>query len=226
MLRVAFDQKQRRLHDNVLVLGGHVEEAVNNSIEVVRLRDTQKTMHLIANSKNIRRKCATIESELLAVLSTQQPMAGDLRTLACLLQVALELERISNHAKEIASINLKLGGDKLFTPISDMLYMARLACSMLHKSLEAFANQDVELARAIPQADDEVDSLYQRIHQELLTSMRVDRAVFGQAVYLSQVGHHLERVADRAINICEWVIFAATGEMKELNTDYSQVYGQ
>ncbi len=217
MLRHVFEQKQRRLQDAVLVLGGHVEDALRHSVEAVRQKNVDAARNLIANSRNISRKCAAIEADTLALLATQQPMAGDLRILATTLEVALELERIGSHAREIAGVNLKQSNLNLFDSFAEIDDMAKLAENMLHRALEAFARQDVELARAVPCQDDRVDDLYRQIHRHILAQIKAHPGAVAQAIYLSHVGHHLERVGDRATNICEWVVFAITGAMKELN---------
>lgn len=219
MLRNGFEQKQQRLRDDVLVLGSYVVEALLESVQVVEQRNSQKAMHLIKNNRNINKKCEVIEKGTLALLSTQQPMAGDLRALASIMQVALELERISDHAKEIAEVNLKLGENNLAFSLQNIKYMAKLSRIMLDDALAAFARQDVALAKGVPEQDDAIDNLYRRIHQDVISAIAADRDTIAQAIYLSHIGHHLERVGDRATNICEWVVFAATGEMKELNTN-------
>ena len=220
MSRQLFEQKQRRLRDEVLVLGGHVEDALRNAVNVFQQHDDiQFAVNLIANNRNINRKCAAIETETLALLATQQPMAGDMRTLASILEVALELDHIADHTKEIAGVKIKLGRERLLDTFSDINYMVQLAATMLRQSLDAFARLDANLARTIPCQDDEIDRLYAQLHQRLLNTIRLDQKNIGQAIYLSLVGHHLERVADRSTNICEWVVFAVTGEMKELNVN-------
>lgn len=217
MLRQTFEQKQQRLRDDVLILGSHVEEVLTDTITAFKHRDLDQAMHLIANGRTISRKCTAIEANTLALFATQQPMASDLRFLATVLEVALELERIGDHGKEIAAINLKLGEETLLDPFSHIVRMARAAGNMLHLSLEAFAKQELALAQCVPAQDDEVDELYERVYQQLMALIRTDQNAIVQAVYLSQVAHHLERVADRTTNICEWVVFAITGVMKELN---------
>ena len=219
MLRQGFEQKQQHLRDDVLVLGSYVELALMDSVQVIEQRDHQRAQHLIKNNRNINRKCGSIQSNILSLLATQQPMAGDLRYLAAMLQIALELERVSDHAKEIAQVNLKLREKTLICPLDDIKYMAKLAGKMLNRALEAFARQNVDLARAVPYQDDEIDGLYLRIHQQVLTATQADPDIIAQVIYLSHVGHHLERVGDRATNICEWVVFVVTGQMKELNVN-------
>jgi phosphate transport system protein len=146
-------------------------------------------------------------------------MAGDLRTLAAVLEIATELERIGDYAKGIARINLMMGEKPLLKPLIDIPRMAVKVRDMLHRALDAFIRRDVALARAIPAEDHEVDDLYNQVYRELLTYMMADPRTIDRATHLLWVAHNLERAADRVTNICERVIFTVTGEMKELDTD-------
>ena len=134
MPRTAFDERQRRLQDDVLILGGMLKRLCKGPFEVVKKHDFKRSRYLIANRRNISRKCNSIETEILALLATQQPMAGDLRKLATTLEVALELERIGDHAKEIAGVNLKIGEGQPENSLVEISKMARLAGGMLNRS--------------------------------------------------------------------------------------------
>jgi phosphate transport system protein len=167
----------------------------------------------------INEKRFAIESEALTLIATQQPMAGDLRVIAAVLEIAHELERMGDYAKGIAKINLMMGDEPLLKPLIDVPLMAEKARSMLHQALEAFVRRDVDLARAIPKQDDEVDALYNQVYRDLLALMMQNPRDIDRATYLLWVAHNLERTADRVANICERVIFMVTGEMMEMDVD-------
>ena len=167
---------------------------------------------------HINEKRYAIENEALTLIATQQPMAGDLRTLAAILEIASELERMADYAKGIANIAVMIGAEGLIKPLVDIPRMADKACDMLHRSLEAFLRQDVEAARAIPKEDVEVDALYEQIYRELITYIMADPKAIDQATRLTWVAHNLERVADRVGNICERIVFSITGHGEELDT--------
>jgi phosphate transport system protein len=112
-----------------------------------------------------------------------------------------------------------MGDEPLLKPLIDVPRMAEKARDMLHRALEAFVNRDVELARAIPKEDDEVDALYNQVYRELLTLMMGNPRDIDRATYLLWVAHNLERTADRVANICERVIFMVTGEFIEMDVD-------
>jgi phosphate transport system protein len=218
MLRQTFERDLLRLKDEVLVLDSMVERAITQSVNLLKRRDLEGARRLIAEDMRINEKRFAIEADCLTLIATQQPMAGDLRTIAAILEIATELERIGDYAKGIAKINLMMGHEAPLKPLVDIPRMAEKALDMLHRSLDAFVRQDLALARAIPKEDDEVDALYNQVYRELLTIIMGDPRTIDQANYLLWVAHNLERTADRVTNICERVVFTITGEMAEMDT--------
>jgi phosphate transport system protein len=225
MTRRTFDQELERLEGEVLALGSMVEEALVKSIETLKKRDFAGSRLLIAGDRAINERRYAIEEDTVTLIATQQPMAGDMRLLAAILEIVTELERMGDYAKGIARINLMIGEQPLVKPLVDLPVMAEKARDMLHRALQAFVRRDVELARAIPQTDDEVDALYNQIYRELITYILEDPHVIEQANHLMWAAHNLERTADRVINLCERVVFTVTGEIAELNGDESGIEG-
>lgn len=215
--RKVFEQALNRLQDDVLVLGSMVEEALIESVKVLKDRDMEASHRLIAYDDRINEKRFAIENSTLTLIATQQPMASDMRTLAAVLEIVTELERIGDYAKGICKINLMIGPGPLIKPLIDVPRMVDRVTEMLHNSLDAFVKRDIDLARAIPAADDEVDSLYNQVYRELLTLIMSDPSRMDQATYLLWVAHNLERAGDRVVNICERIVFTVTGNMKEMN---------
>lgn len=220
MVRTAFDKSIRRVVDDVLVLGSMVETALGNAVETLKNRDLRRARRIIEQDREINRRRFSIEADALAIMATQQPMAGDLRTLAAVLEIITELERIGDYAKGISKITLLLGTELPVKPLIDLPIMADKALDMLHRALDAFVRRDIELARAIPQEDDDVDALYNQVNRELITYIIADPAKLERANYLLWAAHNLERAADRVTNICERVVFTVTGEMDELDTHF------
>jgi phosphate transport system protein len=194
-----------------------VEGMIKDSVEVLKRRDFNGSRRLIEYDRQVNHKRFAIEHDTLTLIATQQPMAGDMRTLAAILHIASELERIGDYAKGIAQINLMIGEGALVKPLIDVPRMAERACDMLHRALDAFDQRDIELAAAIPVDDDIVDELYTQVHHELLLIIMASPAKMNQANYLLWAAHNLERVADRVVNICERVIYTVTGEMVEFS---------
>lgn len=218
MLRETFERQMQHLEDEVLVLGSMVEKAILDSVEALRQRDVSASQRIMAADGLVNEKRFAIEDGVLVLIATQQPMARDLRTLAAMLEIATELERMGDYAKGISKISLMLGEGPLIKPLIDIPRMAEKACDMLHRSLDAFVRQDVALARAIAKEDDIVDALYNQVYRELMTYIIADPSMLEKANYLLWVAHNLERAADRVTNICERVVFTATGELGELDT--------
>jgi len=221
MMRQTFDQQLNRIQDEVLTLGSMVEEALVRSVETLKQRDFIGSRRLIAGDRVINERRYAIEQDAISLIATQQPMAGDMRLLAAILEIVTELERIGDYAKGIARINLMIGEQPLIKPLIDLPAMAQKAQEMLHAALVAFIERDVEAARSIPERDDEVDGLYNQVYRELITYILEDPHLIEQANMLMWAAHNLERTADRVINLCERVIYAVTGELAELDTDDS-----
>ena len=209
----------------MLALGSLVEKALLDSVRVLKYRDLKRGRRLIADDRMINERRYAIEADTLALIAMQQPMAGDLRTLAAILEIVTELERIGDYAKGIARINERIGEEPLIKPLVDLPKMADQAQDMLHQALDAFVRRDVELARAIPARDDVVDDLYKQVYRELIALVIADPAKIEQSNYLLWAAHNLERAADRVTNICERVVFTVTGELAELDGKEPRIAG-
>lgn len=216
-MRETFERELRRLQDELLSMGSLVEEALLESVEVLRRRDAAGAQRLVAQDSLLNERRFAIEGAALVLIATQQPMAGDLRAIAAVLEIATELERIGDYAKGIGRISLMIGDQPLLKPLVDIPAMARTAAGMLRQALDAFVRRDVALARAIPRQDVEVDRLYDQVYRDLLERIVADPQIIDRATHLLWVAHNLERAADRVTNICERVVFTVTGEMTELD---------
>jgi phosphate transport system protein len=217
VIRKTFEHELQQLRDDVLVLGSMVEQAVLDAVEALRTRNLESARNILEQDKKINEKRFAIENKVMILIATQQPMAHDLRLLASTMEVITELERMGDYGKGIATINLRMGDQPLLKPLIDIPRMAQKGTDMLHRALKAFVNEDVEVARAIPAEDDEVDALYGQIYHELMMFVIQDPNNIERANYLLWTAHNLERLADRVTNICERTIFIATGELQELN---------
>jgi len=134
-----------------------------------------------------------------------------------LLHIVVELERMGDYAEGIAKISLSMGDAPPLKPLIDIPRMAEKATTMLNDSIDSLLNRDMVKANAVCQADDEVDDLYDQVYRELLTFMIGDPDTIQRATYLLWVAHDLERIADRATNIAERVIFLVSGKLVEIN---------
>ena len=215
-LRVGLERSLKELTDGMLALGSMVEQAIELAVDSLKRRDRELAEQIIKDDDLIDQKRFELEEECIRLLATQQPMAHDLRLLVAVLNIIVELERMGDYAEGIARINILMGDEPLLKPLVDVPRMAEKARSMLRRSLDAFLREDVEESKQICRDDDEVDVLYDQVFRELLTYMIQDPKNIQRATYLVWVAHDLERIADRATNIAERVVFAVTGKMEDI----------
>ena len=217
MTRTALERQLAEIQEDMLVLAGMVESAIDRGIQALRNRDAELAREIIADDIKINRRRYETEERCLELIATQQPMAGDLRTIAAILYIIVDLERMGDHAEGIAKIALTLADEPPLKPYIDIPRMAQIATRMLMGSLEAFKHRDAARARAICNEDDEVDALYDQVYRELVTYMLQDSKTIDRATHLTWVAHNLERIADRVTNICERVVYLVEGKIEELN---------
>lgn len=218
-IRTALNREESRIKDDILRMGSMVESAIDRAVAALKQRDAALAQQVIDDDKTINQMRFKIEDACLVLIATQQPTAGDLRSIVASTHIAVELERMADHATGIAKITLRMLDQPLLKPLIDVPIMANVVKEMTRGALDAFLKADVALARQVATRDDEVDELYQQIFRELLTYMLEDPKNISRATFLLWVAHNLERIGDRATNLCERTIFVATGQLRELNVD-------
>lgn len=219
MPRETLDRKLDKLQDDALILGSMVQEAIQAAVTALYARDLQRARQIIEADGKINAKRFQVEDECLVLMATQSPMARDVRTVAAILEIATDLERMGDYGKGISKINLLLGPTPRVMPPPELQRMADKTCDMLRRALDAFVARDVDTAEAIPDEDDEVDNLYNKVYRDLLDLIIADPSRTDDATNLLWAAHNLERAADRVTNICERVVFTVTGRMTELDMD-------
>jgi phosphate transport system protein len=219
MTRRLFDLELNQLQDDVLMMGSMVIQALRDAVDVLKRQDVEGGQRLIDGDAVINNKRFNIEMRVLTLIATQQPMAGDLRLLAAILEIVTELERIGDYAKGIGKITMLLGREPLMKPMVDIPKMCDKVLDMLRRALDAFVEQDLEVARTLPSEDDEVDDLYNKVQRDLLDILLEKPALMERANYILWAAHNLERAADRVTNICERIIFTVTGELVEMDAN-------
>ena len=221
-IRTALNREESIIKDDILRMGSMVESAIDRSVAALKQRDAALAQQIIDDDKKVNQLRFKIEEECIALIATQAPTAGDLRAVIGATHIAVELERMGDHATGIAKITLRMLDQPLLKPLIDVPIMAGVVKEMTRTALDAFVRGDVELARSVALRDDEVDQLYQQIFRELLTYMLEDPKNISRATFLLWVAHNLERIGDRAVNLCERAIFITTGQLGELNTEANQ----
>jgi phosphate transport system protein len=217
-MRTVFHKRLRQIQDEILVMGSMVGKAILRSVEALKDRDINLAQHIIDDDLLINKKRFEIEERCIELIATQQPMAIDLRTIAAILNIITEIERIGDYAVGIARIVILIGGEPPLKPLVDIPLMAEKTTDMLNRSLDAFINRNAEAAKKIAKEDDMIDNLYDQVFRELLIIMAEDPKTITRATRLIWTAHNLERAADRITNICERVVFIVTGKMEEISS--------
>ena len=210
--------EQRHFHEELsqvkvrlLTMSGEAEAALATAVEALLERDHEKAEAVIVGDHVIDQMEVEIEEMCLNLLALQQPMARDLRMLMAALKISNDLERVGDHAVNIAQSAKRVAPTRTVTPEPEIQEMARLAGDMLSDALEAFIRGDANAARALVKRDDKVDALHRSLFRVLLTYMMEDPHIIGTGMELSLVSRNLERIADLATNIAEDVVFLVDG---------------
>jgi phosphate transport system protein len=217
LLRAHFDHELAELREAVLVLGSRTRQAVAEGLQAFLDNDPDLVSEVIAGDEVINGLRYQIEQECYALLAREQPVAGDMRTIVTALTIVTELERIADHGKKIARICRRTAGEPRPVPLGAIAQLGGMALSMLDDALAALAARDPDAARAVSARDDEVDALYKQTFNVTLSYMLENARAISAGTHLIQVAHELERVADRATNVAERVIYAVCGELVDLN---------
>ncbi len=215
MLRLDLDRQLGQLQQEVVSLAEIVDKATMRAVDALKRRDLVESQQVVQEDDYIDQKRYEIEDRCIDLIATQQPMARDLRAIIALLHITVELERMGDYAEGIAKISLLMGEEAPLKPLIDIPRMADKATLMLRNSIDSLVSRDVVKANQVLQDDDEVDDLYDQVYRELLVYMLQDPQTIQRATYLLWAAHDLERIADRATNIAERVIYLVTGKMVE-----------
>jgi phosphate transport system protein len=214
MTRGTFDKSLSELQQELLKMGSMVEEAIHLAVESLAKQSQNLARQIIDGDDAIDNLTERIEEECIRLIALQQPLARDLRVVTTVWRIAADLERIADHATNIAEITERIGTEPLIKPLYDIPKMAELAEGMVRNSLQAFVEHDVAAAKANCLQDDQVDRIYESILNELTDFILKDanRSQVVQSMNLLFVARYLERVADHATNIGERVIYLVTGQ--------------
>jgi phosphate transport system protein len=200
------------IKERLLAMGALAESMIHKSIRGLVERDEALVQAVLAHEEEMDLFCIEIDDRCFTQLALRQPMASDLRFLVASIKINSDLERIGDQAVSIALRARALIREPELKPLIDIPRMAELAREMVRKALDAFVRRDIELARSVIEADDEVDGLRDQVFRELLVYMMGDAATIPRALALILISRNLERIADHATNIAEDVIYIVRGE--------------
>lgn len=197
------------LKEQLLRMGGRAEAIVLKAVEALRRHDEVLAREVFADDKQVDQLELDIDARCVGLLALQQPMAGDLRFITAALKISNDLERVGDHAVNIAGSATRLAREPELQPLGDITQMAEKSSAMLHEALDAFVRRDSDAARRLCLRDDEVDQLNRQVFRDLLAFIRDDPRTAPRAMELILVARNLERVADLATNVAEEVVFIA-----------------
>jgi phosphate transport system protein len=215
--RTHFDQELEQLKSGVFRMGSMVEQAIGQSMEALVQRDNTLARAVIAGDQELNELHRDLRERAFMIMATQQPVARDLRLIFSFQHMVIELERMGDHAVNIARGAIRLNDMPQLKPYVDLPKMASLVQSQVHDVLGAVIDADQDRARGIAERDDEVDAIYRSLWEELVGYMIKDPTNVQRAAILLFIAKDLERIADRVTNIAEDVVFLHTGHIVELS---------
>lgn len=213
-IRNKYEAELAQVFDKLVTMCRETERAIDRSITALVMRDAALSRAVIKEDKNIDRLEHEIEQDCLKILLMEHPVASDFRDVSAALKMITDLERIADQAADISELALGFGNEKYIKEPEHIAEMAKLATAMVKDSVESYINRDVELARSLDGRDDRVDELFETVKNDLVALIRLDGANADQAILFMMIAKYLERIADHAVNIGEWVEYAATGYHK------------
>ena len=213
--RNSFDQELRLLHLDLIKMGSMAEEAIEQSIHALLHRDNPLAESIVRGDNQVDDMEKQIEARCLALIIKEQPVAGDLRKVSSALKMVTDLERIGDNAADIAEISLLIEGNHIENIIRHIPQMAQASVKMVHESIDAFVRSETTLAKRVIESDNVVDELFCKVKDELKDAIKQGKDAGDNAADFLMIAKYLERIADHAVNICEWVLFAETGIHKD-----------
>ena len=217
MVRNQYEQELEELKKSIIKLGSMVDAIIRDAVVSLKDMDAALAQSVIEKDVEVDDLACDIEKACLRLIALQQPMAVDLRTIATALKIQIDLERMGDLAVDIARVTIYSKGEPPVKPLIDIPRMSDMTREMLGSAIRAFHDSDSDLAYATAEMDDLVDGLYDQVRRELLTYLVEDPKKLTNISHLLFVSKYLERIGDHAVNICESVIYMATGDRVHLN---------
>jgi phosphate transport system protein len=222
-LRLTFDKELADIQVDLLKMRELVDQAISLSLKSLAEGDIPLAKQIIDDDEKINQMRLQIEEASLALIATQQPTATDLREVIAIMNIVVDIERMGDYAKGVATTVITIGDEPLLKPLIDLPKMVEIARKMLKDSVDALLDKDVDRAKEIAIRDDEIDVLYRMIMDELVEIMAERPDSVQRANMLLWCAHNIERIGDRATNIAERAVFVSTGVMEELNIKEEEI---
>lgn len=208
-LREKYDNDLVRLEDSVRAMGQSVQNALRDAVATLTSHDAASARHIIENDRAVDEQERDIEHLCMTLLLRQQPIASDLRQVSGALKMVTDLERMGDHAADIAEVGLALKPEAVFS--EGLRRMARNALEMERQTLEAFLERDLNKADQVIKADDGQDAQFEAVKQDLAIRLAADPGGADETLDLLMIAKYMERLSDHAVNVAEWARFCQTG---------------
>ncbi len=219
MTRGSQDIRVRNINKELIEMANLVEKQICESLLTLKNYDLEKADQIIKDDDKVDEMQKRIEEECIKFIATEQPLATDLRRVFTASKIVTDLERMADHAVDICKITKRIGGEieSLEGSSSELWEMDKKVRMMIKSAIEAYINEDNELAYKICESDDEIDAFYKSLFTSLINTIKVDENLIQKGTQLLFVIKYLERIGDHVTNICEWTIFSKTGVYVDLN---------
>ncbi|MEQ1821985.1 MAG: phosphate signaling complex protein PhoU [Fimbriimonadaceae bacterium] len=214
--RSHFEEELEELRNSLLKMGGLADRSVADAMTALSERSVELAEVVIDFDDQIDDLDIAIEAQCMRMIALQNPLGRDLRLVGTVLKAITDIERIGDHAVDIAKVARKLARMEKHNEFADLNRMASVVREMLRTALEAFVRHDLTLVAAAVQADDEVDDLFHIVREDIHRAMQANPGLVVEGSYLLFTAHYLERMADHAVNIAERVHYVETGELAQL----------
>ena len=220
-MRSALDRELAKLQANIVRISSMVEQSIDQAMMALETRNVDMAQQVIADDHEINALRYSVEENAMLTIALQNPRATDLRMVIAAIHIAIELERIGDHAVGIARLVERMRDRPELTSLHQLPKMAKRANKMIRLSIDAYIGEDAEMAREMMGRDAKINRGYEKLYANMISEMRQEDGSIEQPTWLLWIGHNLERIGDRAVNIAERVVFMVTGNLTESSTtDY------
>ena len=214
MTRNKFNEELKQLLNSVRVMGVNLEDTLDKVIANLEQKDAALAQQIISDDDNFDNSEVNIEKQCLELVLTQTPVATDWREIASCLKLVGDMERIADHCSDISQYTLRLVEKEPVPMPEDFMAMLKVMRQMVYDSITAISENDVELAQKVMATDDEVDTYFRQMRQDLTALMQQYPQLVPQYVDYLMIAKYVERIADHATNIAQWVLFVVNNELK------------
>lgn len=214
--RLSFEHELQVLKENLIEMGQLIENAIEKTLAAFETQNENLANEIIQEDRNVNDIEKTIEARCLSLILKQQPVARDLRIVTTALKVVTDMERIGDHAADIAELIVREKREPIYELVKHIPEMGRVSKQMVHDAVAAFTSVNVEEAREIIKRDDLVDDLFDKVKEEVASLLRASSEHVDQCVDILMIAKYFERIGDHAVNICEWTEFHETGSVNNI----------